>query len=159
MGGALSRFGDAETAFNGRSAGFTYNIGRVVSAAAPWAVGTLASTSSVSTTLTQRYSYACVTPTPAPTATATPIPPRCPTERFTDVCPSDYFYEPVLASLPRADRVERTLLERVRAFLRDGEVLAQPHDDVRVHRAECNDRPRCAWPATTSSPATPTASQ
>jgi hypothetical protein len=27
MGGAVSRVGDDETAFNGRSAGFTYNIG------------------------------------------------------------------------------------------------------------------------------------
>ena len=27
MGGAMSRVGDDETAFNGRSAGFTFNIG------------------------------------------------------------------------------------------------------------------------------------
>ncbi len=41
------------------------------------------------------------TPTPivvsTPTPTATPIPPRCPGETFTDVCPGDYFYEPVLS--------------------------------------------------------------
>ena len=35
------------------------------------------------------------TPTLAPTAT--PAPPPCPGERFTDVCPPDYFYAPVLA--------------------------------------------------------------
>jgi hypothetical protein len=41
-----------------------------------------------------------VTPTPQATATpeptATPVPPRCPGERFTDVCPDDYFYTPTL---------------------------------------------------------------
>lgn len=36
-------------------------------------------------------------PTATPTNTATPEPPRCPGERFTDVCPGDYFYDPVLA--------------------------------------------------------------
>ncbi|MEO8289181.1 MAG: S-layer homology domain-containing protein [Chloroflexota bacterium] len=36
-------------------------------------------------------------PTLTPTNTATPVPPRCPGERFTDVCPGDYFYEPVLS--------------------------------------------------------------
>jgi hypothetical protein len=35
-----------------------------------------------------------VTPTASPTATS--IPPRCPGERFTDVCPGDYFYTPTL---------------------------------------------------------------
>ncbi|HET9495618.1 MAG TPA: PQQ-dependent sugar dehydrogenase [Chloroflexia bacterium] len=33
---------------------------------------------------------------PAGTATSTPVPPRCPGERFTDVCPGDYFYQPVV---------------------------------------------------------------
>jgi hypothetical protein len=40
------------------------------------------------------------TPTPVPTntpePTATPVPPRCPNERFTDVCQPDFFYTPVL---------------------------------------------------------------
>ena len=40
-------------------------------------------------------SYTPATPTPVPTAT--PVPPRCPGERFTDVCPGDYFYQPVLS--------------------------------------------------------------
>src|SRR5436190_3996308 len=35
--------------------------------------------------------------TPTPTVTPTPLPPRCPGERFTDVCPGDYFYTPVLS--------------------------------------------------------------
>lgn len=34
-------------------------------------------------------------PTP-PTPTITPVPPRCTGERFTDVCPGDYFYQHVL---------------------------------------------------------------
>jgi hypothetical protein len=34
---------------------------------------------------------------PTPTPTNTPVPPRCPGQRFTDVCPGDYFYEPTLA--------------------------------------------------------------
>jgi hypothetical protein len=37
----------------------------------------------------------CLPPTITPTPT--PEPPRCPGERFTDVCPGDYFYEPTLA--------------------------------------------------------------
>ncbi|MGA7732632.1 MAG: S-layer homology domain-containing protein [Chloroflexia bacterium] len=36
------------------------------------------------------------TTTYTPTATNTALPPRCPTERFTDVCPTDYFYQHVL---------------------------------------------------------------
>lgn len=40
-------------------------------------------------------SYTPATPTPVPTAT--PVPPRCPGERFTDVCPGDYFYQAVLS--------------------------------------------------------------
>ncbi|MEO5953334.1 MAG: S-layer homology domain-containing protein, partial [Chloroflexia bacterium] len=54
-----------------------------------------------------RYSYRCVSPTPTytPEPTSTPEltftptiePPRCPGEFFTDVCPADYFYEPVAA--------------------------------------------------------------
>ncbi len=32
-----------------------------------------------------------------PTSTPTPVLPRCPGETFTDVCPGDFFYEPVLA--------------------------------------------------------------
>lgn len=36
-------------------------------------------------------------PTATPTATPTPQPPRCPDERFTDVCPGDYFYAATLA--------------------------------------------------------------
>jgi outer membrane protein assembly factor BamB len=37
-------------------------------------------------------------PTPSPTFQpgVTPVPPPCPGEYFTDVCPDDYFYEPVL---------------------------------------------------------------
>jgi hypothetical protein len=37
------------------------------------------------------------TPTHTPVPTATPIPPRCTGGRFTDVCPPDYFYDPVNA--------------------------------------------------------------
>ena len=32
----------------------------------------------------------------APAATPTPLPPRCAGERYTDVCPGDFFYTPVL---------------------------------------------------------------
>jgi hypothetical protein len=41
--------------------------------------------------------YTANCPPPPASPTPTPIPPRCPTERFTDVCPTDYFYQPVLA--------------------------------------------------------------
>ena len=34
--------------------------------------------------------------TPASVVTPTPIPPRCPGERYTDVCPGDFFYTPVI---------------------------------------------------------------
>ncbi|HET9496004.1 MAG TPA: S-layer homology domain-containing protein [Chloroflexia bacterium] len=37
------------------------------------------------------------TATPTNTSTPTPVPPPCPDETFTDVCPDDYFYEPVAA--------------------------------------------------------------
>jgi hypothetical protein len=51
--------------------------------------------------LALRYSADCAlptfTPTTTPTATNTPLPPRCAGERFTDVCPGDYFYIPVLS--------------------------------------------------------------
>jgi hypothetical protein len=36
------------------------------------------------------------TSTNTPTSTPTPVPPRCLGQRFTDVCPGDYFFEPVL---------------------------------------------------------------
>ena len=36
------------------------------------------------------------TGSPTSTPTSTPVPPRCPGERFTDVCPTDYFYQHVL---------------------------------------------------------------
>jgi S-layer homology domain len=52
------------------------------------------------------YTDPCTAPTPTPgtptatptigTPTSTPEPPRCPAERFTDVCPTDYFYQHVL---------------------------------------------------------------
>ncbi len=53
-----------------------------------WAVGSYSGMGGVSGVLIERYnpSY-CPTPSPAP---------RCPGERFTDVCPSDYFYQHVL---------------------------------------------------------------
>ena len=63
-----------------------YNILQAVAAVASddvWAVG-----SSSDGTLIERYRHiACPPP---------PDPPRCPTERFTDVCPTDYFYPHVL---------------------------------------------------------------
>ncbi len=37
------------------------------------------------------------TPTNTPTVTPTPQPPPCPGERFTDVCPGDFFYSATLA--------------------------------------------------------------
>src|SRR5438552_2132606 len=46
-----------------------------------------------------RYYEPCPGGTYTPTPTNTPIPtptPRCPGERFSDVCPGDYFYTPVL---------------------------------------------------------------
>ncbi|MEO8286543.1 MAG: S-layer homology domain-containing protein [Chloroflexota bacterium] len=76
-----------------------------VTVAAPgdvWAVG-IYSIGSGGRTLVVRYT-ACTspptptsTPTSTPTNTPTPVPPRCPGERFTDVCPGDYFYQPVLS--------------------------------------------------------------
>jgi hypothetical protein len=67
-----------------------------------WAVG-LTYNYSYASTLVMRFSDPCIVPTETPTAsptatsTSTPEPPRCPGERFTDVCPGDYFYGPVLA--------------------------------------------------------------
>jgi hypothetical protein len=75
-----------------------------------WAVGGLVNAQSPNTTtLTRRYVDPCqypppptytpvgtATPTSTPPITATPQPPRCPGERFTDVCPGDYFYQHVL---------------------------------------------------------------
>ncbi|MGA7730476.1 MAG: S-layer homology domain-containing protein, partial [Chloroflexia bacterium] len=55
-----------------------------------WAVGQAWTGSPF--TLVERYNPCPPTPTP----TATPEPPRCPAERFTDVCPTDYFYQHVL---------------------------------------------------------------
>lgn len=93
-----------------------YNVLTSVALAGPpdnvWAVGGLIDPSNMeSDTLVRRYANPCVYPppptsTPAPTSaptstpvavlTPTPEPPRCPGERFTDVCPGDYFYRPVL---------------------------------------------------------------
>src|SRR5688500_893251 len=41
--------------------------------------------------------------TPAPVVTPTPIPPRCPGERYPDVCPGDFFYPPAI-QLSNEDR-------------------------------------------------------
>jgi hypothetical protein len=41
------------------------------------------------------------TPTPTATNTPLPAPPRCPGQRFTDVCPGDFFYTPVLGLVDR----------------------------------------------------------
>ena len=60
-----------------------------------WAVGSQAEAGEADQTLIERYVDPCLPPTP--TATPTLAPPRCPGERFTDVCPTDYFYTPVLA--------------------------------------------------------------
>ena len=57
-----------------------------------WTVG-FTSTAGGTRTLVEHFQD-CL---PIPTATATPQPPPCPSERFTDVCPQDYFYEAVLA--------------------------------------------------------------
>jgi hypothetical protein len=70
-----------------------------------WVVGYtgLQYNGSFSRTLTEHYFDPCVIPTPEPTSTstpeptATPVPPRCPGEQFTDVCPDDYFYVPTLS--------------------------------------------------------------
>jgi len=67
-----------------------------------WAVGS--TLGSATRMLALHYNPSCV-PTPIPTATVTrtptitptPQPPPCPGERFTDVCPDQYFYTPVLA--------------------------------------------------------------
>lgn len=63
-----------------------------------WAVGRQNSGTGEKT-LIEHFTNPCLTPTPTntPLATSTPEPPRCPGERFTDVCSSDYFYTPVLA--------------------------------------------------------------
>ncbi|MEO8285002.1 MAG: S-layer homology domain-containing protein [Chloroflexota bacterium] len=61
-----------------------------------WGAGAYGDTITyLSSTLVERYNPCPMTPTP--TVTPTPEPPRCPGERFTDVCPTDYFYAPVLA--------------------------------------------------------------
>jgi hypothetical protein len=51
-----------------------------------------------SSTLLERYYPSCpIALTPTPTTTPTLVPPPCPGERFTDVCPGDYFYTATLA--------------------------------------------------------------
>lgn len=68
-----------------------------------WAVG-LSSTPGNYNMGIIHYSPNCVPPTPTntpePSATTTPsitpVPPRCTGERFSDVCPGDYFYQHVL---------------------------------------------------------------
>lgn len=62
-----------------------------------WAVGSTLLPND-SRMLTLHYNTSCI-PTPAPIATATPtlVPPPCPGEHFTDVCPDEYFYSPVQA--------------------------------------------------------------
>jgi hypothetical protein len=81
-----------------------------------WAVGNYYTGGGAAITLTEHYIPAnpepCVasptptvppTPTTAPTSTTSPtptatlVPPRCPGERFTDVCPGDPFYSYILA--------------------------------------------------------------
>ncbi|MFL5735485.1 MAG: S-layer homology domain-containing protein [Chloroflexia bacterium] len=69
-----------------------------VSAYDAWMVGNFNGPTS-SQTLTLHYSNRCATPTPGPSSTpAPPAPsptPLCPGERFSDVCPADYFYAAV----------------------------------------------------------------
>jgi hypothetical protein len=70
-----------------------------------WAVGFYSANAVDYTAITERYFDPCTLPTATPTSAATPTvtrtptlePPRCPGERFKDVCPGDYFYAPVLA--------------------------------------------------------------
>ena len=59
-----------------------------VSSTSVWAVGN--TTYGTPGTLIEHYIGGPCPPT------LTPIPPRCPGERFTDVCPGDYFYQHVL---------------------------------------------------------------
>ncbi|MGA7730903.1 MAG: S-layer homology domain-containing protein [Chloroflexia bacterium] len=68
-----------------------YNLFDVVAVSSDdvWAVGTTSNE-----TLIARYNPIPCSPTPTPIYT--PEPPRCPGERFTDVCPTDYFYQHVL---------------------------------------------------------------
>ena len=61
-----------------------------------WAVGA-SSNPAYHNMLLAHYFGPCPPPAPTVTPTVTPIPtPRCPGERFTDVCPGDYFYQHVL---------------------------------------------------------------
>jgi hypothetical protein len=81
--------------------GASFSSLAAISSSDVWAVG---ATRLPSTThmLALHYTPACIptpipsiTPTPifsTPIATSTPVPPRCPGERFTDVCPGDPFY-------------------------------------------------------------------
>jgi S-layer homology domain len=67
-----------------------------VSSTDAWAVG-VHNLSGDGGTLIERYNP--ISPIPcvaSPTPTPTPEPPRCPGEHFTDVCPTDYFYQHVL---------------------------------------------------------------
>ena len=64
-----------------------------------WAVGYYIDTNSDTgdtKALVERYTT-CVPATNTPTVTPTPQPPPCPGERFTDVCPGDYFYSATMA--------------------------------------------------------------
>jgi hypothetical protein len=96
-------------AFPQPPSGTTYPLSvAAIAAADAWAVGYAYDAATYSQQLAiLHYSPNCTplptpvvtsTPTPLPpTTTPTPLPPRCPQERFTDVCPGDYFYQPVLA--------------------------------------------------------------
>jgi hypothetical protein len=69
-----------------------------------WAVGYYVdSDAGMTRALMERYGT-CLPATSTPTITPTPQPPPCPGERFTDVCPGDYFYTATLA-LARDDVV------------------------------------------------------
>jgi hypothetical protein len=75
---------NATTLYNGLTAV------AAVSSSDVWVVG-FYDTGSVLKTLVERYNPCAPAPTP------TPQPPPCPGERFTDVCPTDYFYTSTLA--------------------------------------------------------------
>jgi len=87
--------GDIVRSITPPQAGISYTVPAVSHGVVYWTSGAYLS----AWELPQPTPTITPTPTSTPTSTATPTPPPppCPGKQFTDVCPPDYFYAPVLA--------------------------------------------------------------